>query len=164
MKNLFTILALTLLISVGYANNNITLQEQIGILKSAKSKIESTEKSLKNAKSEIVVQKNAVGKLKSEIQTERNEKNAIAGKLKVAEEKYEKLRIKQLQTGRERDLFIVAFAILATFSLYGILRPFLAIIPPPYSYAVYIASPIAIFFGVFFGIRLLVQLIVKFIF
>jgi hypothetical protein len=164
MKNLFIILTLTLLVSVGYANHNYTLQEQLAILKSAKSKIESTEKSLKGAKNEIVVQKNAVGKLKSEIQTERNEKNAIAGKLKVAEEKYEKLRIKQLQTGRERDLFIVAFSILATFSIYGLLKPFIGLVPPPYSYAVYIASPIAIFFGVFFGIRLLVQLIVKFIF
>jgi hypothetical protein len=119
---------------------------------------------LKGAKSEIVIQKNAVSKLKTDIKKERIEKDAIAGKLKSAEEKYEKLRIKQLQTGRERDLFIVAFSILATFSIFGLLKPFFGLIPPPYSYAVYIASPIAIFFGVFFGIRLLVQLIVKFVF
>jgi hypothetical protein len=142
----------------------MTLQKQISILKMIQNKIESTEKSLKNAKSEIVTQKNAVNKLKADIKQERTEKEAIAGKLQVAEEKYEKLRVKQLQTGRERDLFIVAFSILATFSLFGILKPFFGLIPPPYSYAVYIASPIAIFFGVFFGIRLLIQFIVKFIF
>jgi hypothetical protein len=104
MKHILTILTLSLLVSVGYANNTVTLQEQIAILKAAKGKIESTEKSLKGAKSEIVIQKNAVSKLKTDIKKERIEKDAIAGKLKSAEEKYEKLRIKQLQTGRERDL------------------------------------------------------------
>jgi hypothetical protein len=164
MKYFYTLLLTICLTSGAFASAKLTLDEQLAILKAAKSKIESTQSSLNKANTSVTNQRTAIAKLKGDIQTERNEKNAIAGRLKVAEEKYDKLKIKQLQTGRERDLFIVAFAILATFSLYGILKPFLAIIPPPYSYAVYIASPIAIFFGVFFGIRLLVQLIVKFIF
>jgi hypothetical protein len=164
MKYFYTLLLTIVLTSGALAGAKITLDEQLAILKAAKSKIESTQGSLNKANSSVASQRTAIAKLKGDIQTERNEKNAIAGRLKASEEKYEKLRIKQLQTGRERDLFIVAFAILATFSLYGILKPFIGIIPPPYSYAVYIASPIAIFFGVFFGIRLLVQLIVKFVF
>lgn len=164
MKYFYTLLLTICLTSGAFASAKLTLEDQLAILKAAKSKIESTQNSLNKANDNIAQQRTAIAKLKTDIQTERNEKNAIANKLQVAEEKYDKLKIKQLQTGRERDLFIVAFAILATFSLYGILKPFLAIIPPPYSYAAYIASPIAIFFGVFFGIRLLVQLIVKFIF
>lgn len=164
MKYFYTLLLTICLSSGAFASAKLTLDEQLAILKAAKNKIESTQSSLNKANTSVANQRTAIAKLKGDIQTERNEKNAIAGRLKAAEEKYDKLKIKQLQTGRERDLFIVAFAILATFSLYGILKPFLAIIPPPYSYAAYIASPIAIFFGVFFGIRLLVQLIVKFIF
>jgi hypothetical protein len=162
MKYLYTLLAIILLASPLLANS--TLNEQLNVLRAAKSKIESTQSSLNKANASIAKQRTAIEKLKSDIQTERNEKNAIANELKSTKEKYDKLKIKQLQTGRERDLFIVAFSILATFSLFGIIRPFLAVIPPPYSYAVYIASPIAIFFGVFFGIRLLIQLIVKIVF
>jgi hypothetical protein len=164
MKYLYALIAAFILTSGAFASNKITLNEQLAILKAAKSKIESTQGSLNKANANIATQRTAISKLKTDIQNERNEKNLIAQKLSESEAKYEKLKIKQLQTGRERDLFIVAFAVLATFSLYGLLKPFLAIIPPPYSYAVYIASPIAIFFGVFFGIRLLIQLIVKIIF
>lgn len=162
MKYLYTILATIIIASSSFANT--VLNDQLNVLRAAKSKIESTQSSLNKANSSLAKQRTAINKLKEDIQKERDEKNAIASELKVTKEKYDKLKIKQIQTGRERDLFIVAFAVLATFSLFGIIRPFLAVIPPPYSYAVYIASPIAIFFGVFFGIRLLVQLIVKFIF
>lgn len=162
MKYLYTILATIIIASSSFASP--VLNEQLSVLRAAKAKIESTQNSLNKANSSIAKQRTAINKLKEDIQKERDEKNAIATELKSTKEKYDKLKIKQIQTGRERDLFIVAFAILATFSLFGIIRPFLAVIPPPYSYAVYIASPIAIFFGVFFGIRLLVQLIVKFIF
>jgi hypothetical protein len=127
-------------------------------------KIESTEKSLKNAKSEIVTQKNAVSKLKTDIKQERAEKDAIAGELKITKENYEKLKKKQLQTGRERDVFILAFSILGAISVFGLLRPFFGLIPPPYSYAVYIAAPVVVFFGCFYGVRLLVQLLVKLVF
>jgi TolA-binding protein len=164
MKYFYTLLLTICLTSGTFASAKLTLDEQLAILKAAKSKIESTQSSLNKANSSIASQRTAISKLKGDIQTERNEKNAIQQRLNASEEKYEKLRIKQLQTGRERDLFIVAFAILATFSLYGIIKPFIGLVPPPYSYAVYIASPIAIFFGVFFGIRLLIQLIVKFVF
>lgn len=164
MKLFYTLLLTIGLTSGLLASTKETLNSQLNVLKAAKSKIESTQGSLNKANSSVASQRTAIGKLKNDIQSERNEKNAIANRLQVAEEKYDKLKIKQLQTGRERDLFIVAFAVLATFSLYGLLKPFIGIIPPPYSYAAHIVSPIAIFIGVFFGIRLVVQLLVKFIF
>lgn len=162
MKYLYTILATIVIAGSSFASP--VLNEQLTVLKAAKAKIESTQNALKKAESNLEKQKTSINQLKGDIQKERDEKNAISNELKATKEKYEKLKIKQLQTGRERDLFIIAFSILATLSLFGIIRPFLTLIPPPYSYAVYIASPVAIFFGIFFGIRLLVQLIVKFIF
>ena len=73
---------------------------------------------------------------------------------------------RRIQTGRERDVFIVLFSVIAAlyFSsmLVGVLKmiPFLA----KYSILAQIIAPLVIFVGSFLGVRLLVQLIVKLVF
>jgi hypothetical protein len=73
---------------------------------------------------------------------------------------------KRIQTGRERDVFIVLFSVISAlyFSsmLVGVLKmiPFLA----KYSILAQIIAPLVIFVGSFLGVRLLVQFIVKLVF
>lgn len=73
---------------------------------------------------------------------------------------------KRLQTGRERDLFILLFAILSTLYFYPIFVKFLNqfAVFIQFTWLAYIVSPAAIFVVSFLGIRLIVQFIVKLIF
>lgn len=173
MKTLLT--SLTIMLTICFAGANckasnpisearMLLAEQKKELQSAKWQLSSTRKSLSSAKSTVALQKSEIAKLQSQIDTDNLYKQSLEQEIIKLREDYLKLAKKQLQTGRERDLFILAFTILAVITLVRLLKPLVELIPYPYSWVAYIGMPIIGFITIFYGIRLLVQLIVKFIF
>lgn len=140
------------------------LTEQQRVLSAAKAEVSKTGASLSSARNTIASQKGYISSLKKEVATVVGERDKAVSEVEKLKTEVDKLKKKVLQTGRERDVFIVAFTIMGVITLFGLLRPFLALIPPPYSYAAYIASPIVLFFLLFYAARLALQLLVKIIF
>lgn len=83
-------------------------------------------------------------------------------------EKYQKaFQIEQsarIQTGRERDIFLLAFAIAAAVAATSFARPILAILTPPWGMAAYCAVIAGTFAASFYLGRLVVSMIVHAIF
>lgn len=140
------------------------LAEQQRVLAAAKVEIAKTTASLADAKDTIASQKKYIASLKKEVEKVVGERDKALAEVETLKADVEKLKKKLLQTGRERDVFILAFTIMGVIALFGLIRPFLALIPPPYSYAAYIASPILLFFLLFYAARLALQLLVKLVF
>jgi len=167
MNYIKIIALLTLFATPALANSkktNAILAEQQVVLSAAKQEVAKTTKSLADAKSTISSQKGHISNLKKEVNKVVSDRDKALSEVKALKEEVAKLKKKLVQTGRERDVFIVAFSILGVITLFGLIRPFLALIPPPYSYAAYIASPIVLFFALFFAARLALQLLVKIVF
>jgi hypothetical protein len=173
MKTLITSLMLVFTICLANANckNSNPISEarellalQKKELQSAKWQLSSTRKSLSAAKSTVAFQKEEISKLQSQIDADNLYKQSLEQEILKVKEDNQKLAKKQLQTGRERDIFILAFTVLAVVSLFRLIKPLIEIIPYPYSWVAYIGLPIVGFVAVFYGIRLVVQLIVKLIF
>jgi hypothetical protein len=105
-------------------------------------------------------------KAKKEVSYLKSQISSLKKEVEAVKEKLAKEVKKRIQTGRERDIFIVLFSIITAMYFSSMLVGVLKLIPflNKYSWAAQIIAPLVIFVGAFFGIRLLVQLIVKLIF
>ena len=90
--------------------------------------------------------------------------------LSESEAKLKAEKLSKLETGRERDIFILLFSVLSTLYFYPMLAKFLnsintfAPIFQAYTWLPILIAPVIIFIASFLGIRILIQYIVHLIF
>lgn len=145
--------------------------DQLVLLEAAKAKVTEARSNLAKAQARAARQEGEIKQLEAAVKTAEAEvarvteiKDALVKDLESLHSKHEKLEKKQLQTGRERDVFLFAFAVALAGALYSPLRKILALIPPPYNLAAQIAAPVVLLVGGFYAGRLAVQWVVNLIF
>ena len=131
--------------------------------------LQSLEKAIKVNNSTLAINKALSNDLFNAIQATEALEVKLADTQTALEETHQALseeKATRLQTGRERDVFILLFSIIATIYLSQTIIKLLLLITPlqPYTAALTVATPIVVFIASFFGIRLLVQIIVKSVF
>ncbi|MEI6870639.1 MAG: hypothetical protein WCL08_00015 [Verrucomicrobiota bacterium] len=170
-----TILALLLISSAAYA----ALPTEVSTLSKAKTAISSLKTELVATQAELSESTTKLSEASSQLDATQAKADSLQlaiDKLAKSEEmgwtvaaerqtKIDKAEDKQLQTGRERDVFLVAFAIAGAALAYSFLRPILMVaVPPPYNFLATPAAALASFVGCFYAGRLIVAQIVHMIF